>query len=58
MAEHDAKELTEYQTILVETRGRVGWITLNRPEALNSITPDVVSGVNAALDRAASDNEL
>ncbi len=29
--------MTEYETILAETRGRVGWITLNRPEALNAL---------------------
>ncbi|MGQ3257117.1 MAG: enoyl-CoA hydratase-related protein, partial [Microbacterium aurantiacum] len=29
--------MTEYDTILVDTRGRVGWITLNRPEALNAL---------------------
>ena len=29
--------MTEYTTILTETRGRVGWITLNRPEALNAL---------------------
>lgn len=28
------------------------WITLNRPDALNAITPAVVSGINAALDKA------
>ncbi|MFG6444953.1 enoyl-CoA hydratase-related protein [Microbacterium sp. P06] len=26
-----------YETLLTETRGRVGWITLNRPEALNAL---------------------
>jgi enoyl-CoA hydratase len=26
-----------YDTILTETRGRVGWITLNRPESLNAL---------------------
>ena len=26
----------EYETLIVERRGAVGWITLNRPEALNS----------------------
>ena len=31
--------MTTYETILVETRGRVGWITLNRPERLNTIVP-------------------
>lgn len=29
--------MTDYETLLVETRGRVGWITLNRPEALNAL---------------------
>ncbi|TQJ30141.1 enoyl-CoA hydratase-related protein [Microbacterium sp. SLBN-146] len=33
--------MTEYETILVETRGRVGWITLNRPEALNALNSQV-----------------
>ncbi len=28
------------------------WITLNRPDALNAITPAMVSGINAALDKA------
>jgi len=28
------------------------WITLNRPDALNAITPAVISGINAALDKA------
>ena len=36
--------MTEYETILVETRGRVGWITLNRPEALNALNTQVVQG--------------
>ncbi|TIT84595.1 MAG: enoyl-CoA hydratase, partial [Mesorhizobium sp.] len=26
-----------YETILVETRGKVGLITLNRPKALNAL---------------------
>ncbi|MFT4135631.1 enoyl-CoA hydratase [Microbacterium sp.] len=34
--------MTEYTTILVETRGRVGWITLNRPEALNALNSVLV----------------
>ncbi|WP_417563487.1 enoyl-CoA hydratase-related protein [Microbacterium sp.] len=43
--------MTEYATILTETRGRVGWITLNRPEALNALNSqvmrDVVDGATA-----------
>ena len=34
--------MTDYETILVETRGRVGWITLNRPEALNALDSRVM----------------
>lgn len=34
--------MTDYTTIIVETRGRVGWITLNRPEALNALNSTLV----------------
>lgn len=40
--------MTEYETILVEQRGRVGWITLNRPEALNALNSRVAEEVTAA----------
>jgi enoyl-CoA hydratase len=33
---------TKYSTILVEQRGRVGLITLNRPEALNAINSELL----------------
>jgi enoyl-CoA hydratase len=39
-----------YETILVETRGKVGLITLNRPQALNALNSMLVGEVNAALD--------
>ena len=32
-----------YQSILTETRGKVGLITLNRPKALNALSPDLVN---------------
>ena len=34
--------MTDYETILVETRGRVGWITINRPAALNALNSQVM----------------
>ncbi|GEK85889.1 enoyl-CoA hydratase [Microbacterium aerolatum] len=40
--------MTEYETILVEQRGRVGWITLNRPQALNALNGQVADEVTAA----------
>jgi enoyl-CoA hydratase len=39
-----------YETILVETRGRVGLITLNHPKALNALNSTLIGEVNAALD--------
>ena len=38
-----------YETIIVETRGKVGLITLNRPKALNALNSQVLS----ELDRGA-----
>jgi enoyl-CoA hydratase len=41
--------MAEYETILTETRGRVGLITLNRPKALNALNAAVKQEVVAAL---------
>jgi enoyl-CoA hydratase len=38
-----------YQTILVETRGRVGLLTLNRPKALNALNDQLMDELGAAL---------
>ncbi|MFL5183489.1 MAG: enoyl-CoA hydratase, partial [Microvirga sp.] len=32
-----------YETILVETRGKVGLVTLNRPQALNALSSTLVA---------------
>ncbi|MEU1971547.1 enoyl-CoA hydratase [Microbacterium sp. NPDC019599] len=37
--------MTDFSTIIVETRGRVGWITLNRPEALNALNTQVMTEI-------------
>ena len=44
--------------VLSEIRGGAMWVTLNRPDALNAITPEVVAGINAALEQAAADNAV
>lgn len=41
--------MTAYETILTETRGRVGLITLNRPQALNALNALLTREVAAAL---------
>ena len=38
-----------YETILVETRGRVGLITLNRPRQLNALNDQVMDEIGGAL---------
>ena len=44
--------------VLVQARAGAMWITLNRPAAMNSITPEIVSGIDAALDRALADDSV
>jgi enoyl-CoA hydratase len=39
-----------YQNILVETRGRVGLVTLNRPQALNALNSALIGELNQALE--------
>lgn len=40
--------MTEYENVLVETRGRVGIITLNRPKALNALSVALMTDLVAA----------
>ncbi|MBN8942681.1 MAG: enoyl-CoA hydratase [Rhizobiales bacterium] len=39
-----------YETIIVETRGKVGLITLNRPKAMNALNSQVIAEINTVLD--------
>lgn len=50
--------MTDYTTILVEQRGRVGWITLNRPEALNALNSTLVSELAHAASVFDADEEI
>lgn len=47
-----------YETILTETRGRIGIITLNRPKALNALSSHLIGELNAALDGYQSDSDV
>ena len=38
-----------YETIITETRGKVGLITLNRPQALNALNSQVLTNLTAAV---------
>lgn len=44
-----------FENILVETRGRVGLITLNRPKALNALNSALMAEVSTALDAFEAD---
>ena len=47
-----------YETILVETRGRVAVIRLNRPQALNALNAALMKDLIAALDRLEDDRAV
>lgn len=47
-----------YEHIIVETRGRVGVITLNRPKALNALSPELMLELSSALDGFESDEAV
>ena len=46
------------ETIIVATKGRVGTITLNRPQALNALNSTLISELNAALDAFEADGGI
>ncbi|WP_433522909.1 enoyl-CoA hydratase [Nocardia pseudovaccinii] len=48
----------DFETILLERKGRVGWITLNRPKALNALNAQVLDDVIAALDELEHDDAI
>ncbi len=47
-----------FETILVETRGRVGLIRLNRPKALNALNQTLLTELMAALETFDADNQI
>ncbi len=47
-----------YEFINVETRGRVGLITLNRPKALNALNSGLMDEVSSALDGFEADDKI
>jgi enoyl-CoA hydratase len=47
-----------YETILVETRGRVGLVTLNRPKALNALSERLMDELGDALLKFDADEAI
>jgi enoyl-CoA hydratase len=50
--------MSHYTTILTETRGRVGWITLHRPEALNALNSTLVGELAEAASAFDADENI
>ena len=49
---------SEYTTITIEKRGEVDWLTLNRPDALNSINLQMVHELNDYFGRLYNDGSV
>jgi enoyl-CoA hydratase len=47
-----------FENILTETRGKVGLITLNRPKALNALSPALMRELAAAIDGYEADDGI
>jgi enoyl-CoA hydratase len=47
-----------YEQIIVETRGPVGLVTLNRPQALNALCSPLIKELAAALDAFEADDRI
>ena len=47
-----------YETIIVEHRGPVALITLNRPKALNALSDQLVTDLGNAIDAAEADDNV
>ncbi len=47
-----------YETIIVETKGKVGIIRLNRPQALNALNAQVNADLTAAIDAFEADDAI
>jgi enoyl-CoA hydratase/carnithine racemase len=48
--------MAQEESVLIERRGAVQWISLNRPQRRNALNEDVVRRIDAALAQAAADD--
>ena len=58
MAEDRSDATQAYEAILVETRGRVGLVRLNRPKALNALSSRLVAELSQVLDGFEADADI
>ena len=50
--------MTDYSTLIYETRDHKAYVTLNRPERLNAINDEMPGEINAAIERANDDDDV
>src|SRR4029453_2558905 len=50
--------ILSYENIIVETRGRVGIIRLNRPQALNALNKALIGELTRAVEAFAADDKI
>ncbi len=48
----------EYQHILYDVQNEIATLTINRPDALNSLNPEVISELKSAIDIAGADESV
>jgi enoyl-CoA hydratase len=52
------EHVMSYETIIAETKGRVGLVRLNRPAALNALNAQLIKDMSAALDVFEADDAI
>ncbi|MEX2248543.1 MAG: enoyl-CoA hydratase/isomerase family protein [Parvibaculum sp.] len=50
--------MTAYKTLIVEKRGSVDWVTMNRPDALNAMNPALVDELQDYFGRLYTDHSV
>jgi len=58
LSSFEQEAFMSYENILVETRGKVGLVTLNRPKALNALSPALMRELSAALTAFEADENI
>jgi enoyl-CoA hydratase/3-hydroxyacyl-CoA dehydrogenase len=51
-------EPRHYESIIVKKEEGIGWITLNRPHRLNTLTADMIDEMHSALNEFEADKEI
>ena len=50
--------MTDYKTLIVKKEGAVDWLTLNRPDALNAMNPELVDELQDYFGRLYTDHSV